>query len=665
MPSLTLQPKDQRIRVQVKETGQIGNVPANRFDESRYERLEEEKDDKFQLRDLLPVGGAILGGAVGGIPGFALGAGAGRLLERGYSASQGEDIKTSEAFKQAGKEALISGAVGGGLKLAGKVAGPALRLAKTGVQKFIPFMSEVLFGPNVTRKTLPLIFKNPKLAKAMTGEKAFGSIVTEAKHLTESSGKKLTEKFITLRNQALKAKPKAVVDLVPVRKVVVDEVSKLSTSGLPPATQKGIITASKKLFPTKTSLSGERALKLREFIDEIYKRSSDNPVYRGMLQNTRTALQQQIQKTYQGTTFSEADKLYTTHIDDIDFLKRYFIADKGQRADAIIKKLTPKFRKEITPQEESFLNELLERVERFSGTSKLSNMLKLYAATAVEREPIKGLVGQPFIGTSQIGARLMIKGTRAAGRLSEKGISLGKALKPRDGFLGGNVLLPKSPKPISPVARKEFIKEIIHNPSFHQFYSPNKGNLNYKEALKQMKSPDHKLFKDITDDLHGIFKVKAKSRIALGAFTDGPENSIHAEIRNLPLSTSRVLAALKGKIGQQKSVLNFMEQKGGPDTLYKFQVSSKHGITEIKNILHKNGLTYPTITEDNMVIFSGDDAAKELVKKSMKQLGSKQLVVRKGIAEFIGDSEKTFSNTREEALKQYNKIIQEFITSQR
>lgn len=127
------------------------------------------------------------------------------------------------------------------------------------------------------------------------------------------------------------------------------------------------------------------------------------------------------------------------------------------------------------------------------------------------------------------------------------------------------------------------------------FYSPNENeNLSFGEAEKNLSTKEHEYFKLITDKIDEELGIKTTNLSAIGDWVDGAENTIFAEVDDVPdLETLKYSAALKGLIGNQKAVLVFIEDQKGNDG--KFILDFLISPDDTVRALNKVGLHFRTI----------------------------------------------------------------------
>jgi hypothetical protein len=146
----------------------------------------------------------------------------------------------------------------------------------------------------------------------------------------------------------------------------------------------------------------------------------------------------------------------------------------------------------------------------------------------------------------------------------------------------------------------------------------------------------------------------------IGSWSDGVENSMMIRGR-LDQERVRYVSSILGKIANQKSVLYFKSQSGGPATLYVLRIRKKHvGLRFISAALEANGITFRTIAPSrNWTVIYLVDIKSDLgrrVTASARRLHASFLAI-KGASEFIG-SEVSLT----EAQQAYNGVINEFET---
>lgn len=172
------------------------------------------------------------------------------------------------------------------------------------------------------------------------------------------------------------------------------------------------------------------------------------------------------------------------------------------------------------------------------------------------------------------------------------------------------------------------------------FTSPNVDDLTFEEArtaLSGQRQADILAMNKRIDDLVGLDSTPSA---AIGAWSDGAENSIISLIQNGDPEDMRAAAAMKGLIAEQKAVLLFQEGEGANDFLGSFTVNGK--LEEVHQSLLDNGLSFHTLEpqEDGSIkayVFGNDQATLKMLNNLGDIYGTK-IEVAQGSGEFLGST---------------------------
>jgi 8-oxo-dGTP pyrophosphatase MutT (NUDIX family) len=174
-----------------------------------------------------------------------------------------------------------------------------------------------------------------------------------------------------------------------------------------------------------------------------------------------------------------------------------------------------------------------------------------------------------------------------------------------------------------------------------EFVSPSVGQAKQlPEAIEGLKGDRqralHGASKEIDNELH----ITGKDADAIGAWSDGAENSMVTTVANdEDWDRLKVSAAMKGDLADQKAVLVFKQKEGGTAALYHFP-THESDITK----LHENLLA--------------DGSAHAAVAKAAERYHAR-VDYQIGQAEFIGTTKQTGSDReqRDDARRAYAEII--------
>lgn len=231
---------------------------------------------------------------------------------------------------------------------------------------------------------------------------------------------------------------------------------------------------------------------------------------------------------------------------------------------------------------------------------------------------------------------------------------------PGDESLPGTAFVPGEPKfaPGLTVRRVRKVGGEMPEEGF-SFYSPNKKeNLTFDDAVAALKSEEQMTARKLADEIDADLKLKKTVDDAIGDWADGAENSIFERFLG-PLSPDdlRYSLAQKGLANEQKAVIGFTREKGGPDKLYVVSVPEKD-LAKVREELAKNGIEFRTLVPGNeatdVVVYDKGGALREGVRGFARNYGKSARVKEyEGRGDFIG------ADTRDEARAVYERIIDE------
>ena len=189
----------------------------------------------------------------------------------------------------------------------------------------------------------------------------------------------------------------------------------------------------------------------------------------------------------------------------------------------------------------------------------------------------------------------------------------------------------------------------------YQFYSPNRGNLTFDQAMEQINSYRQVWLKTIGNDIDSqIDDLKPHPVDAIGDWSDGAENTVFNVIENVSnYDDVRYSAAIKGQLAEQKAVIPFMVDANGKDSLYRFTLPGD--MKAVRAELDKQGIQFRTLLpgrdSQDVVVF---DPGSEMLGK-MKEIGDEHDITithYPGRGEFLGSD-----SSQEEGATVYRQVI--------
>jgi hypothetical protein len=132
------------------------------------------------------------------------------------------------------------------------------------------------------------------------------------------------------------------------------------------------------------------------------------------------------------------------------------------------------------------------------------------------------------------------------------------------------------------------------------FVSPNTGqNLKLREAIQGMNSPAEKQLREKAINLSCVVRTRIDAFPALGSWNDGAEHSLMVRFTS-DEDTLRYVVSRLGRDAQQKYVIYFHPEPGGPVDLYTLRVrSDARSLTSLSNTLERAGIPFSTVVSLN------------------------------------------------------------------
>jgi hypothetical protein len=202
--------------------------------------------------------------------------------------------------------------------------------------------------------------------------------------------------------------------------------------------------------------------------------------------------------------------------------------------------------------------------------------------------------------------------------------------------------------------------------SGYEFVSPNIGQGGLAEAAKELNSDRQRALQRASQEVDTAFGIKGQRHDAIGAWSDGAENTIVTTVDgNENWDKLRVSAAMKGHLADQKAVLIFKQTDDGASMLYRMHVP-EGDVQKLHENLIKDGLAFHTIMPHtagggaDVIVADLDGSAHNAMAKAAERYNA-DVFYETGQAEFIG-TQKQDGNDREQrddARRAYEEVIRE------
>jgi hypothetical protein len=190
------------------------------------------------------------------------------------------------------------------------------------------------------------------------------------------------------------------------------------------------------------------------------------------------------------------------------------------------------------------------------------------------------------------------------------------------------------------------------------FASPNRheGNQNIDTAAGRIKSNEQTALKGASRQIDSIVGMKGAVHDALGAWSDGAENSTVSQFTKGTYQQVLVAAAMRGYLGEQKAVIAFKPDKTGPSRMHVWETPSSD-LNGLNKDLVRAGLEYhtliPTDKGTRVMVWEDKGTAETMhrVRAAAAFMGGK-LVSMYGHGQMLGSWD-----SREEGRKAYTRVI--------
>ena len=201
------------------------------------------------------------------------------------------------------------------------------------------------------------------------------------------------------------------------------------------------------------------------------------------------------------------------------------------------------------------------------------------------------------------------------------------------------------------------------------FISPNVSNLSFEEAVAALKSPGQLRLNSAARFIDDKLGIQSTNYPAIGAWSDGAENSMMVVANGATQAQMRAASAMKGYLADQKAVLIFYPAASGEswetisagEYLLNFEASGDVG--DIHQRLLNDGLAFHTLEplggdRFRVHVYAADDDTADTVDRAAEEFGSDVKAIR-GQGEFLGThlESGTDREQRDDARRVYEETI--------
>ena len=190
----------------------------------------------------------------------------------------------------------------------------------------------------------------------------------------------------------------------------------------------------------------------------------------------------------------------------------------------------------------------------------------------------------------------------------------------------------------------------------YAFVSPNtRENLKIEDAIKGMNSTEEAQLQMKAVNLGCVVRSRIRTSKALGAWSDGAEHSILLRVQSNQ-ATLRYLMSRLGRDAQQKYVIYFYPQRGGPDDFYTLQVR-RRDLVALSSVLEQAGIPFRTLVPGGkttaVYIIDLNRELRDKIFAAARKLGAR-LSYQTGDADLFGD------DLREKARAKFEQEIKDY-----
>jgi hypothetical protein len=193
-------------------------------------------------------------------------------------------------------------------------------------------------------------------------------------------------------------------------------------------------------------------------------------------------------------------------------------------------------------------------------------------------------------------------------------------------------------------------------PLNYAFVSPNtRENLKIEDAIKGMDSPEETQLRMKAINLSCVVRARIRAYRALGSWSDGAEHSVMLRFQG-DEATLRYVMSRMGRDAQQKYVIYFYPQRGGPDDFYILQVRRRN-LVALSGVLEQAGIPFRTLVPVGkttiVYIIDLDRELREKIFAAARKL-SARVSYKTGNADLFGDDLRQNARVKfEQEIKNY------------
>jgi hypothetical protein len=192
----------------------------------------------------------------------------------------------------------------------------------------------------------------------------------------------------------------------------------------------------------------------------------------------------------------------------------------------------------------------------------------------------------------------------------------------------------------------------------YAFVSPNtRENLKLEDAIKGMNSPEETQLRKKAITLSCVVSSRIRAYKALGSWSDGAEHSVLLRVHS-DVATLRYLMSRMGRDAQQKYVIYFHPQRGGPDVLYILRPGTRaRNLVALSNALEQAGIPFRTLVPSgkttDIYIIDLDRELREKILAAARKL-------RARVHSEVGDADLFGDDKREQARIKFEQEIKNY-----
>jgi hypothetical protein len=196
------------------------------------------------------------------------------------------------------------------------------------------------------------------------------------------------------------------------------------------------------------------------------------------------------------------------------------------------------------------------------------------------------------------------------------------------------------------------------------FFSPNVGEgFSVSQGNSRTGSYEQSKYRKVSNTIDKMLGIQGDMSNAVGAWSDGGENSLMSEYKRTPYEKVRVATAMKGLLAQQKGVITFNRDPKGPSRLHTLSDIPFDNAADISAALVEGGMPYHTLVKRgkkfDAVIF--EDKSTKAVRTQVSlfaEATGANLTQQRGNGALLGSWD-----SRADGIAQYKKVIDKYLSS--